>query len=128
MTAEISDSDKIKLTGRIYPAIQNCVGNRYKIIVGYFAVVGVVLFDREKLRIFVESGAAVFTAVIFTLFAIHNLINYWMNAIEQEECEKTYKRCPTMEISSSAVMLFLIWGGFFWLYQLYCLLPYLYVT
>ena len=128
MNTEISDSEKTKLTGRIYPAIQNCVGNRYKIIVGYFAVVGVVLFDREKLRIFVESGAAIFTAVIFTLFAVHNLINYWMNAIEQGECEKIYGRYPTMEISSSAVMLLLIWGGFSWLCQLYCLLPYLYVT
>ena len=31
------------LSGRIYPTIQNCVNNRYKIVAGYIAVLGFLL-------------------------------------------------------------------------------------
>jgi hypothetical protein len=72
MNNQISDKDKLILTGRIYPAIQSCVSNRYKIIVGYFAIVGIVFFDSEKLKVFVESGGSLFVAIIFTAFVIHN--------------------------------------------------------
>lgn len=44
---KISESEKTILTGRIYPAIQSCVNNRYKIIVGYFAVIGFILSARR---------------------------------------------------------------------------------
>jgi hypothetical protein len=36
----ISDSARLKLEGRIYPAIKSCVRNRYLIISGYLAYAG----------------------------------------------------------------------------------------
>lgn len=120
MTAEISDSDKTILTGRVYPAIQNCANNRYKIIVGYFAVIGYVIFSSERLHIFVDSGAALGVAIIFTSFVIHNSINYWIHAAVQWEREKPHIervgfQVPIIEVASSLIMLGMIWGGFYFI-------------
>ena len=112
MSNDLTESDKSILTGRIYPAIQSCVGNRYKIIVGYFAIIGFVLFDSTKLQLFLRSGGAVLTAIIFTLFVLHNTVNYWSNAKEQWRREQLEKRVPLVELLSSIVMIVLIWGGF----------------
>lgn len=116
MTKEISDRSKIILTGRIYPAIQSCVSNRYKILVGYFAVVGFLLVEKEKLKELAHPGPLVLLAVIFTLFVVHNFCNYLLNANEQRELEGQKKGSHlSVEISSSTIMLALIWIG-------YCLL------
>ncbi len=112
MSTEISDSDKTILTGRIYPAIQSCVSNRYKIIVGYFVIVGFLLINKEKLKEFIDSGTAVFLAIIFTIFVIHNSVNYWRNAQEQWKLENIDKNIPIVDIFSSIVMMILIWGGY----------------
>ena len=124
MSTEISDSGKTKLTGRIYPAIQSCVSIRYKIIVGYFAIVGFFVINKEQLNRFIDSNAAVFLAVVFTLFIIHNFFNYWFNAKEQWELEKQGgdKKfpCPRIEVWSSIVMALLIWGGYFFLKIFFC--------
>jgi len=34
---ELTQKDKVILDGRVYPAIQACVSNRYKIVLGIFA-------------------------------------------------------------------------------------------
>ncbi len=81
----MDDNEKTRLTGRIYPTIQSCVNNRYKIIVGYFAVVGFLLVKVDVLKLFIKSGALVFLSIIFTLFVVHNSVNYWRNAKEQWE-------------------------------------------
>jgi len=115
MNSEISDREKVILTGRIYPAIQSCVGNRYKIIVGYFAIVGFLLFDNDKLKIFINSGGALFVAIIFTIFVIHNSYNYWRNARKQWILEKVEEKIPIVEIFSFLIMVILIWCGFIFL-------------
>jgi len=112
MSKEISDSSKTILTGRIYPAIQSCVSNRYKIIVGYFAIVGFLLIDKEKLKELIASGSMVFLAIIFTLFVIHNSVNYWLNAKEQRLEEQKEDKFPFVDILSSIIMLILIWIGY----------------
>ncbi|MDH4239810.1 MAG: hypothetical protein OEW48_09625 [Phycisphaerae bacterium] len=131
----LSNIDKTKLEGRIYPAIQSCVGNRYKIILGIFAYYGFMLLQSDKswflnigCRIHVLNLAASF---IFTLFVIHNTANYFANASEQKEIEFTcgeneklqgkdhcYKlgrfiqdKVP-IEICSFIVILILIWLAF----------------
>jgi hypothetical protein len=117
MTKEISDRTMSILTGRIYPAIQSCVSNRYKIVVGYFAVVGFLLgVDKEKLKELVETGSVTLLAIIFTLFVFHNLSNYWLNANEQQRLEEPEEqnknKLPLLEIFSSAIMFILIWIGY----------------
>lgn len=117
MTKEISDRSKSILTGRIYPAIQSCVSNRYKIVVGYFAVVGFLLgVDKEKLKELVETDSVALLAIIFTLFVFHNPSNYWLNANEQQRLEEPEEqnknKLPLLEIYSSAIMFILIWIGY----------------
>ena len=123
MNIEISDHDKSILTGRVYPAIQSCVSNRYKIIVGYFAIVGFLLINEEKLKRFLDSGAAVFLAIVFTSFVIHNSVNYWLNAKEQrklENPEKLDEKFPVVDVFSSIVMTVLIWGAYVFLKNFSC--------
>jgi len=115
--SDFSDLDKTILTGRIYPAIQSCVGNRYKIIVGYFAVIGFLLaIGEEKVKKLVDSGAILFLAWIFTFLILHNFVNYWRNSHDQTKHEHGKKYIvPPMETSSSIIMWGLIWCGYFFL-------------
>ena len=120
MSKEVTDLEKTILTGRIYPAIQSCVGNRYKIIIGYFAIVGFLLVNDEVLKRFIEYKAAALLAAVFMVFAIFNLVNYWLNAKEQWKLEGIKKKFPLVEFLSTVVMVGLIWGGYFVLKQFAC--------
>lgn len=116
MCKEMTDSEKTILTGRIYPAIQSCVSNRYKIIVGYFAIVGFLLtINKETLKKFIDFNGAAFLAGVFTIFVIHNSVNYWGNAKEERELEKKDKKFPLVDVLSSIVITILIWGGYLFL-------------
>ena len=116
---ELSQKDKVILKGRIYPAIQACVSNRYKIVLGIFAYYSFI-FTSEKF--FEKSGCYnvnLLVSIIFTFFVLHNLWNYWRNAKEQKKIEdniemnwKNYKNWPEMEIGFAFVTVVLIWGGY----------------
>ena len=87
----LRDINKTKLEGRIYPAIQSCVNNRYKIILGIFAYYGFILLQSGK-PWFLNIGCWIHflnlvVSVIFTIFLIHNTANYLANASEQKEIE-----------------------------------------
>ena len=112
MSKDLSETEKTILTGRIYPVIQNCISNRYKIIVGYFAVIGFMLAAGDKLKEYVDSGAVVFVAIIFTLFVVHNSVNHWRNIKEQQKLEGSEDKAPLVDILYSVVMFILIWGGY----------------
>jgi hypothetical protein len=121
MCKEMTDSEKTILTGRIYPAIQSCISNRYKIVVGYFAIVGFLLTINERtLKKFIELNGAAFLAGVFTIFVIHNSINYWGNAKEERELEKKGKKFPLVDILSSIVITILILGGYLFLEKFLC--------
>jgi F0F1-type ATP synthase membrane subunit a len=120
MNTEISDADKTKLTGRIYPTILNCVNNRYKIIAGYFAIVGFLLVIEKLLKQFIDSGTLVYLPIIFTILVFLNSFNYWLNTKEQCELENRNKNISVLkeswlDIAFSLVMAILIWGGYFFL-------------
>ena len=120
MNTEISDADKAKLTGRIYPTILNCVNNRYKIIAGYFAIVGFLLVIEKLLKQFIDSGTLVYLPIIFTILVFLNTFNYWLNTKEQCELENRNKNISVLkeswlDIAFSLVMAILIWGGYFFL-------------
>ena len=122
MANDFLDRSKTILTGRIYPAIQSCVANRYRILVGYFTVVGILLaWEKAKLKELVSSGAACLLTIVFTLFVIHNCINYCLNALEQRQLEQAKEKdhCRIqyvgVEIVSSLIMLVVIWAGYWFL-------------
>lgn len=120
MNVEMSDTDKTKLTGRIYPAILNCVNNRYKIIAGYFAIVGFLLVIEKLLKQFIDSGNLVYLPIIFTILVFLNSFNYWLNTKEQCELENRNTSISLflllkeiwLDIAFSLVMAILIWGGY----------------
>jgi hypothetical protein len=115
MSNDELQKNKFILQGRIYPAIQACVNNRYKIILGVFAYYSFI-FTSEKFRSQVDiAGVNLLVSIIFSVFVGHNLVNYWMNAWEQCKIENdgrlTWKDWPIMEILFSAFTLVLIWGA-----------------
>ncbi len=117
MNTEMSDADKTKLTGRIYPTILNCVNNRYKIIAGYFAIVGFLLVIEKLLKQFIDSGTLVYLPIIFTILVFLNSFNYLLNTKEQCELENRNKNISVLkeswlDIAFSLVMAILIWGGY----------------
>ena len=109
----INDNDKIVLKGRIYPAIQSCVNNRYKIILGLFVYYGYILSNKEALSTLKEHGGNWICSAILTGFVIHNLVNYWLNRDDQMKREpinerRKYKKRPWIEISFSIIAFILI--------------------
>jgi len=114
------ERNKMILQGRVYPAIQSCVNNRYKIILGIFAYYAFIFssgrFTEDIRGLFVNF----LVSVIFTIFLIHNLVNYWLNNNEkcelEKKCDPEKKReseCPTMEIIFFVSVFILIWGAFY---------------
>ena len=119
----LSATETMILTGRIYPAIQSCVRNRYYIILGIFAYYGFILTaDKFWSKISHQNLDAVtinlFVSIIFTFFVFHNLINYWSNGEEEYKLEgKKDKIFPDMELLFSITALSLIWGAQFILFK-----------
>lgn len=86
------------LSGRIYPAIENCVRNRYYIIAGLFAYYFFLIINYDLLlnnlkKIFPKELIAfnilnLSVSIAFVLIVFHNLINYVLNNREQRTLEK----------------------------------------
>jgi hypothetical protein len=106
------EKNKMILQGRIYPAIQECVNNRYKIVLGIFAYYSFIFSSGQ----FPEGWKALIVnfivSLIFTGFIIHNLVNYCWNNNEECNLEGRKCKCPTMEIFFFALAFVLIWGAF----------------
>ena len=121
----ITDDEKLILTGRIYPAIQSCVGNRYKIILGYFIAIGFLLsMEKPKCPEILHKGTACYLAIVFSLFVVHNSINYYRNKKDQMKLEhykpknwveKNYPGFSVVDVLSGLIMVAIILGGYFFL-------------
>ncbi len=128
MKNESSYNDNhIVLQGRIYPAIQRCVGNRYYILIGIFGYYGFILNTN-----LITRPIHTYVSIIFTLIVSHNIINYCLNAVEQRQLESKLKlvyqkyfrikfgeiafnfigKFPNfLEFFFATLTLILIWGG-----------------
>ncbi len=115
MSKELSNKDQTILQGRIYPAIQACVNNRYKIILGLFVYYGFVLNTKVVLESPIRNGISWIVSGIFTALIFHNLHNYWSNLRERETYEHEKNTLPTPEFIFTGIALFLIWGAHFFL-------------
>jgi len=114
MTNEaIKEDDKIILQGRIYPAIQSCVNNRYKIVLGLFVYYAFILNNDKIYCAFKTQPFFNFvSSLIFSAFVVHNFFNYWLNGKDQMGHEGT-KECffcmNLMELIFGLIALILIW-------------------
>ncbi len=112
------DIVRIKLEGRIYPAIKSCVRNRYLIVSGYLAYAAL-LVSHPDIKELIYCGSmwkACAIPAVFTAFVIHNFLNYVMVAEEQLILENNAFRRPFdeagMEIVSAIASALIIWFGY----------------
>jgi len=117
---ELTQKDKVILNGRVYPAIQACVNNRYKIVLGIFAYYSFIFTSKNFCKKFECSNINIYVSIIFTFFVIHNLVNYYLNNREEKKIETKseikwtdFKKWPWMEMLFAVAACFLIWGGYF---------------
>ena len=114
-TKELSERDKFILKEKIYPAIQSCVNNRYKIILGIFVYYGFILSNERIYGAFkIHRHFNLISSAIFSVFIIHNFFNYWLNGKEEiklEEGEENF--WPSMELFFGITTLILIWASYF---------------
>ena len=107
------ERDRMILEGRIYPAIQSCVNNRYKIILGIFVYYGFIVNARIVFDKILKHNVNLWVSIFFSLLVIHNLVNYWWNNMEETKYEhRNDSSTPHMEIGFAAVTLVLIWLAF----------------
>jgi len=117
---KLTQKNKVILNGRVYPAIQACVSNRYKIVLGIFAYYSFIFTSGDFCKKFECSNINIYVSIIFTFFVLHNLVNYWLNNSEELKIETNseikridFKEWPWMEISFAVTASLLIWGGYF---------------
>lgn len=120
MSDNLNELDKVKLTGRIYPAIKSCVDNRYKIVIGFFAYYAFILNVKIETIKANFQAIQIIMSIIFTLFVFHNYYNYARNADELQKIEKLEN--PTnwfsrsiLEFIFGAIMIIIIWLAFAWI-------------
>jgi hypothetical protein len=113
MCSEISDKDKFILQGRIYPILNTCINNRYKIILGIFAFyafilnsnVGTIQKNLEEIKLY--------GSIMFTLFIAFNSLNYFFNEIDKLNREKIKKDCwlwrNKMELIFAIISIAIVW-------------------
>jgi succinate dehydrogenase hydrophobic anchor subunit len=113
---ELTDRDKFILQGRIYPAIQSCVNNRYKIILGIFVYYAFVL-NNDKVHSAFETQPFfnLVSSLIFSAFVVHNFFNYWLNIKDRMDYEGT-KECficaNLLELIFAILASILIWVSY----------------
>lgn len=115
----LTEKDKTILTGRIYPAITACVGNRGKIILSVFAYYSFILNAKDLRQSVIDpKSISLYVSVVFTLFIAHNWWNYFLNAKDQIEREegkldcKSVFRASRMETFFAVVSFLLVWGAY----------------
>ena len=117
-------SNETILINRIYPAIQNCVSNRYKIISGLFFVYAFIASALNTNKEIINQNVALFAGWVFTFFVLHNAVNYWFNAKDQYKKEgkklsfsKRFSYFMRAEGLFTVPMLLIIWFGYFCVLQ-----------
>jgi uncharacterized membrane protein len=117
---ELSETAKTILAGRIYPAIQACVGNRYKIVISIFAFYSFMMTSTmESIKGNFEE-IKLYGSVLFTLLTFLNFYNYVQNSGEQFKLEKPntkdslyrFLKRNDVELIFLVILMILVWGSF----------------
>ena len=122
--------NEIVLRGRIYPAIQSCVQNRYLILVAVFTYYAFIVnsVDFRGLDLTIKFIVNLIVSIIFVGAVWHNLLNYVYNNIEERKLEGR-KKSPEffgtlwnsrMEWMFSLAMFLLILGAYvltYWIFK-----------
>ena len=113
---ELSEKNKFILQGRIYPAIQSCVNNRYKIILGIFVYYGFILSNDKIFQTFKNHPYFnLISSIIFTVFIVHNFFNYHFNSkdrVKHEGVKENFFYMNLMELIFGVLVLILIWFAY----------------
>ena len=127
-----NNNNEFILSNRIYPAISSCVSNRYKIVSGLFAVYAFIASSLNTNKDIINQDVAFYSALVFTFFVIHNLLNYGFNACEQYELEDELEGKKSEDMAHSEtkgryldilkaeglfsfIMIVVIWYGYFYI-------------
>lgn len=118
------EMNKDILNGRIYPAIQSCVANRYRILLGIFAFYSFVMTSTiQSIRLRFDD-IKLYASILFTVVTLLNSYNYVRNSSEQRKREKEdeeksradnwleWIKRNDIELIFVFVMMILIWGSF----------------
>lgn len=91
MKKQANDFQRFLLSERIYPAIKECVNNRYKILIGFFAYYAFITNTTNHAILINIVLIQVIIAIMFSVFIVFNYINYYLNTREQlilESCNR----------------------------------------
>ena len=120
----MTEQDKFVLKERIYPGIQSCVSNRYKIILGIFIYYGFILSNERIYQAFkTHPWFNLIPSIIFTAFIFHNFVNYHFNSkdrIKHEGVKEGFFYMNLIEIIFGITALILIWIAYI-LFQYFAL-------
>jgi hypothetical protein len=118
MKHTINEYKKFILAERIYPAIKECVNNRYKILIGFFAYYAFVTNTTNSTINTNIRLIQIVMAIVFSVFIIFNSISYYLNTREQLMLEtgnrnKAYIKNSLLEFIFGLIMLFINWISYF---------------
>jgi len=117
MSNDLMCKDLEILKGRIWPAIQSCIDNRYKIVISFFA-----FYSFMMTSITIHYNCIKFyTSILFTFLTLLNSINYFLNSTEQWKKENRGKQDSwrewgkrnNIELPFLGIMMLLVWGAYF---------------
>jgi len=86
------------LIGRIYPAIQSCVRNRFLFLLGIFTFYSFILTSTNKNVIDNFNKIQNYGTVLFFLITLFNFLNYLFNSIEAFKIEVEDRKMYCCEI------------------------------
>jgi hypothetical protein len=118
---KFDDMSKDILSGRIWPAIQSCVGNRYRILLGVFAFYSFIMTSTiQSIRLRFDD-IKLYASILFTVMTMLNSYNYFRNSSEawkNENITRTDKlsewiKRNDIELVFLLVMIALVWGSYF---------------
>lgn len=108
----LSDKDKMLLEHNIYPAMRSCVNNRYRIVLGIFIYYGAIISSKTFAEPIMGSAVNLVASIIFSLFVVHNGVNYYLNTRAEEKTLETAHRFPWIELAFQLITWALIWGAY----------------
>ena len=115
-----SEDDHLKkdiLKGRIWPAIQCCVNNRYRIVISIFAFYSFIMTSTIQSIKDNFDDIKLYASIMFTLLTALNSYNYFQNSRDQTKLEKenpkgTFCKRNDVELAFFAIIMILVWGSF----------------
>lgn len=117
---DFSGNDLEILKGRVWPAIQSCVSNRYKILLSFFAFYSFIM-KSTIISISDRHDIQRYTSILFVIITFLNSYNYTQNSREQWRIVQPHEqygwrewvKTNDVEIVFFMIMMDLVGGAYF---------------